>query len=203
MRALRGGLRSRGQNMFAVQVHWAPHADAYQSQFLSAIEKKGSKGNMSQELVVGTLADALMYTTSPVLRAAIYRDLDIQLEVLNNKATFFAHSLGGLIVTDYLRQRPHIKDVRLVTLGCNIGLFFLGRKFDPVPQLLAPGKWLNLYSKRDMLGFPLNLGDPNLAHVVDVPVSLGGWFTGWTGLAHTRYWDDDDLWEETLPELLG
>ncbi len=199
---LREAVAEKGHTLFTTQVHWAPLADRHQERFLAAAEKHGSKANPTQRLVVGTLADALMYTTNPKLRDQIFASLDNQMWLLGNRGTVFAHSLGGLIVTDYLRARPEIKNVRLVTMGCNIGLFNLGRTFAPVPSLEAPGAWINVFSPRDMLGFPLGI-DPCLAHVRDVQVSVGGWFKGWTGLAHIRYWTDRTLWKKTLPNLLG
>lgn len=201
-RWLRASLKEKGRPLFSTHVHWAPLADYHQQRFLAAAEERGSKGNPTQRLVVGTLADALMYTTNPKLREQIFLSLDNQMFLLGNKGIIFAHSLGGLIATDYLRARPEIKDVRLVTMGCNIGLFTLGRKFEPVPQLEAPGAWINVFSPRDMLGFALGI-DPNLRHVKDVKISVGGWFKGWTGLAHLRYWTDENLWKNTLPDLLG
>ena len=93
--------------------------------------------------------------------------------MLRAQGTIFAHSLGGLIATDWLRQRPDLTQMRLVTLGCNIGLFNLGCNFVRVPSLEAPGRWLNFFSPRDFLGFPLAV-DPALAHVVDHKVGVGG-----------------------------
>jgi hypothetical protein len=92
--------------------------------------------------------------------------------------------------------------VRLVTLACNIGLFTMGADFAPVPQLARPGRWLNYYSPRDMLGYPLRFMR-NLEHVEDHEVSLGGWFRGWTGLAHTLYWTERKLWAKRIPADLG
>jgi len=201
-RNLRVACNARGKALFATQVHWAKLADKYETRFLADAALRGSNANMTQKLVVSTLADALMYTTSTTLRPACFRALDQQFDLVGNRGTIFAHSLGGLIATDWLRERPGIRDVRLVTLGCNIGLFNLDRTFVPVPQLLVPGRWINVFSPRDMLGFPLGI-DPTLRHVQDVAVGVGGWFRGWTGLAHTQYWNDDDLWSKTLPKLLG
>ena len=189
--------------LLSAAVHWAPLADRVQRSFLESVEKHGSKGNMTQKLVVGTLADALMYQSNPQLRKQIFSLVDAQLARLRGpEVTVFAHSLGGLIFTDYLRRRDPKQRIRLVTFGCNIGLFNLGRPFVPVPQVARAGGWLNCFSQRDMLGFPVNLGDPALKHVRDVEVSVGGWFKGWTGLAHIRYWADSKFFGRTLPELL-
>jgi pimeloyl-ACP methyl ester carboxylesterase len=198
---LRGACRARGLSIHPEILHWAPLADRPEQAFLARAESLGSKANMTQRLVVGTLADALMYCTSPKLKEQIFAMLDERWWMLGSEGTIFAHSLGGLIVTDWLRQRPDITNVRLVTLGCNIGLFNLGCSFKRVPALERPGRWLNVFSPRDFLGFALAT-DPALRHVSDRAVGVGGWFTGWTGLAHVRYWGDSKIWKKTLPEML-
>jgi pimeloyl-ACP methyl ester carboxylesterase len=184
-------------------VYWAGMADRVQNRFMKDVEARGSKLNPSQKLVIGTLADALMYRSENDLQRKLFGLLDYHSDRFGGADyTVFAHSLGGLIFTDWLRTRPEQKRVRLVTMGCNIGLFTLGNHFQPVKQLEVPNHWINVYSPRDMLGFPLTV-DPNLKHVHDVEVSVGGWFRGWTGLAHTLYWSDEDLWRITLPKLLA
>lgn len=201
VRRLRGACADRGTSLYPLNVHWAPLADRTQRRYLQAVEKHGSRANMTQRLVVGTLSDALMYTTSPSLRKQIFDLIDEKVWLLGGRDfTVLAHSLGGLIITDYLRERPSVTGVHLVTFGCNIGLFTLGSRFKPVPQL-GRGDWDNLYSDRDMLGFPLAV-DPSLEHVYDHEVSVGGWFRGWTGLAHLQYWPDAKLWKTTIPSLI-
>lgn len=200
-----GWLRdSLDEDFYAQSVHWAKLADRAEDKFLAQVKDKGSKGNTTQELVVGTLADALMYRTpGNDFQRKLFGLLDHHSDVFGDRGyVIFAHSLGGLIVTDWLRARPAVKDVTLVTLGCNIGLFNLGRSFQPVPQLTAPNRWINAYSSRDFLGFPLTV-DPNLKHVLDVRVSLGGLFKGWTGLSHLLYWEEKALWSTTIPKLLA
>jgi pimeloyl-ACP methyl ester carboxylesterase len=200
-RRLRQACHDRGTSLYPLNVHWAPLADRPQQRFLKSVKALGSNDNMTQRLVIGTLSDALMYCTNAEFRKQIFALMDQQVWMLGGKDfTIFAHSLGGLIATDYLRARPHITGVRMVTMGCNLGLFTLGQSFKPV-QALCASEWHNLYSGRDMLGFPLSV-DPGLTHVQDLEVSVGGWFKGWTGLAHIRYWDDAKLWEKTIPRLL-
>lgn len=201
-RWLRRACSARGRPTFFLSTHWAPFADKAQENYLKAVEAKGSAGGLAQKLVIGTLADALMYQSNEELRGRIYDLMDRQVMAFEGKPfTVFAHSLGCLVATDWLRLRPRLADVRLVTLACNIGLFNLGDGFKPVPQLHG-NRWINLYAKRDMLGFPLRV-DPRLNFVHDVRVRLGGLFTGWTGLVHTKYWGDEKLWSETVPKLLA
>lgn len=201
--SLRSGLRERNWRLHCTQVHWAPLADRVQQKFLKAVEKKGSRGNMSQKLAVGTLADALMYRSNPQLQEQIFWLFDQQMWMLGSPVTIFAHSLGGLIATDYLRARPKIKNVKLVTFGCNIGLFTLGHRFDCPEQVSRPGSWTNLFYPRDILGFPVSV-DPALSHVQDIEVR-SPWFR-WSnivgGLAHLDYWGHDSIWEDRIPSLL-
>lgn len=199
---LRRACSARNVAAFFMSTHWAPFADKAQANYLAAVEAKGSAGNLAQKLVVGTLADALMYQSNEPLRGRIYDLMDRQVMAFEGKPfTVFAHSLGCLIATDWLRLRPRHRNVRLVTLACNIGLFTLGEGFRAVPALRG-NRWINIYAKRDMLGFPLRV-DPRLNFVHDVRVSLGGLFAGWTGLVHTKYWGDSRLWSETVPKLLA
>lgn len=201
--SLRKACGERDTGLVSTAVHWAPLADRHEKAYLAAVERKGSAGRPLQRLVVGTLADALAYAKNPHLQAEIFALLDkrvYQFEAV--PLTIFAHSLGGLIVTDWLRARSHIKRVKLVTFGCNIGLFTLGQKFQPVPQLSTRGSWLNLYDRQDMLGYPLAV-EPALFHVRDVRVNVGSWLTRWNGLSHVGYWDDRKLWRETIPDLIS
>ena len=199
-RRLRQACLDRHTSLYPLNVHWAPLADRPQHRFLDAVKARGSNANMTQRLVVGTLSDALMYCTNAEFRKQIFALMDQQVWLLGGKDfTIFAHSLGGLIATDYLRARPHITGVRMVTMGCNLGLFTLGQSFKPVQGVC---RWVNYFSARDFLGFPLG-GDPQLAGLVeDYEIGVGGWFTGWTGLAHVRYWGDDRLWSRTIPAEL-
>ncbi len=108
---LRATLRRHAVDCHFVSALWAPLADKAENEFLEAVKRKGSSGNLSQDLSVRTLADALMYARSPALQAEIFELLDRELEAFGkHPVTWFAHSLGGLIATDYLRSRgcpPH------------------------------------------------------------------------------------------------
>jgi hypothetical protein len=201
-RWLRAECADREVVPFFLSAHWAPLADRIQDRFLASIKEHGSKGAPMQRLAIGTLADALFYQSSPTLKIRIFDLLDKQMTPFGrHPVTVFAHSLGGLIFTDYLRCRPNSPPIRLVTLGCNIGLFELGRRFDCPKQVATAGTWINCFHERDVLGFPLRV-DPGLQHVQDEVVELGG-LLGHTGLSHILYWGDKKLWKDTLPNLLA
>lgn len=195
---LRTACKERGSDLHSVACWWAPAADKAEKKFLADVKRRGSDGKPSQNLVIKTLADALYWQSSPRLRDEIFYLLDLNVARFGGQPfTVFAHSLGGLIVTDWLRERPMVTSVRLCTFGCNIGLFNLGHNFRVVPQIR---EWDNFFYAADMLGFPLG-GDPHLAYVKDVEVPAGllgwGWFS--TGLSHVRYWGDRRFWRKIVP----
>lgn len=195
------GWISAGRSVKPVVCWWAPFADKLQHQFAADAEAEGSAMGPLQDLTVGTLSDALVYQANPAIRKLCWDLLDINVARFKGAPfTCFAHSLGCLIFTDWLRQRPAVRGVRLVSMGCNIGLFYQGREWDRVPQLDAPNAWVNVYTKRDMLGFGMRklVGPGLLNHRVE----LGG-FWGWTGLSHMGYWGSKRLWSKALPKLLA
>ncbi|GGB37743.1 chemotaxis protein [Virgibacillus dakarensis] len=57
------------------------------------------------------------------------------------------------------------------------------------------GEWLNFYDKDDVLAYPLKsineMYDTNVTK--DVAVNVGGMFTSWNPLSHSRYNEDDDV----------
>jgi len=112
----------------------------------------------------------------------------------------------------------------MFTLGCNIALFslaynrmipitfpaknvakcFPGRSADEVK---AVARWLNLFDRDDILGYPLKPLSPEYAAAVteDREVNVGNIATSWTPLSHNEYWTDNDVTGpivETVRKLL-
>ena len=192
-KTLSRALLSRGVAFYGQEVLWAPVLDTLERDMLFSVGKRGSRNNLTQRLVVGTLADALCY---PNKREDIL-DL-VDQAVARSRADevhIFAHSLGGLIATDWLRSRPSARLHGLSTFGCNLQLFSLGSNFNCPAQIQVPGKWTSYFDNADMLGWPLGGWQPQ---VTDVKVNVGG-LLGWTGLSHIEYWDDSRFWGKTVP----
>lgn len=200
-RYLRSALKSRGIEMYARSVHWAPILDDGEKKMLESVGKLGSSNRMSQRLVVETLADALCYQHK---QETIQYLVDYELSQFNNQAdevVVFAHSLGVLLMSDYLRNRPKVKIQKFVSFGTNLQLFNIGREsaFVCPEQLKGVGRWTNYWDEDDMLGWPVSGWLP---HVKDTEVSVGPWWSGWTGLSHIGYFEDKDLWSKKIPNDL-
>jgi pimeloyl-ACP methyl ester carboxylesterase len=196
---LAAALSPRGVTLYGRSVHWAPLLDTVEAKALRQTKRLGAHGKLMQRVTMGTLADALSYRHHQV---GINYLMDYETKQLRaDEIHIFGHSLGCLLVADYLRSRTGVKVAHLYTMGCNLQLFFLGAEdqFDCPQQLKATGKWTNLFSPNDAIGFPLRAWLPQ---VRDVEVSVGNIFTKWWGAAHGAYWGDKRLWSDTIPGLL-
>ena len=132
-----------------------------------------------------------------------------------------AHSLGGHIMSNYIWDMQHADPANLaglstfnqlhtlagmVTFGCNIPLFVFAHanivpiEF-PAAELPDPGdvrakaKWLNYFDPDDVLGYPLKAINNAYVDVVDadIAINVGGLFSSWNPISHTKYWTDNDF----------
>jgi pimeloyl-ACP methyl ester carboxylesterase len=129
-----------------------------------------------------------------------------------------AHSLGSVIMFDYIRDRQNNKNATgygatpfermetlagFITFGSPIPLFTLA--YDTVPCINFPpdnlqkdlkdkAKWLNFYDHDDVFGWPLKYLSKRCEACVieDKPVNVGDIFTFWDPLCHSKYWTDND-----------
>jgi hypothetical protein len=194
-RKLAAALKLRGITLHAQEVLWAPVLDKLEAQMLRDVGKLGSANNAAQKLTVGTLADALAY---PNRREAILDLADAAFARLrSNEVHIFAHSLGVVVATDWLRSRPPV-NATLTSFGANIALFNLGGTFVCPNQLRAERRWRNAFYASDFLGFPLRGFQEQ---VDDIRLTKPFWSksTIIPGLSHLDYWQDSRLWSSTIP----
>jgi hypothetical protein len=147
------------------------------------------------------------------------KELHAKLGGVDRPLVVIAHSLGSVIMSDYIWDRQKGREQErfganpfermetlsgLITLGTSIPLFTLAH--DPVQciQFPPPGlalnlqkraKWLNFYDSDDVLGWPLKPLSINYADTVteDIEVSVGNILTSWNPANHAAYWADDSV----------
>jgi hypothetical protein len=192
-----------------------------------------------RKFVLNALGDATAYRYIPgEFECTYYQIHDIvhrELTALRDKLggdgkplIVCAHSLGAVIMTDYIWDRQQGKGagrydqnafVRMeslagiVTFGCNIPLFTLA--YDPVEcitfppktlagDLKAKARWLNLFDPDDILGWPLKSLSPAFEKAVteDLEINVGGVFTSWNPASHSEYWTDGNF-IRPVAEVIG
>ena len=106
------------------------------------------------------------------------------------------HNHDGLGADDVGFRRFRTLRV-LVTTGCNIPIFIAGLPRAQRTPIKRPNEsfvWENYYDEDDALGWPLQaLSNGYNALVKDIEVNVGGIFTSWNPLSHTKYWTDADV----------
>ncbi|MCM0084279.1 hypothetical protein L4X63_22090 [Geomonas sp. Red32] len=212
-------------------VYWAPLLSARENQLwvdLSADHDLNwaklrkffinAFGNITAYQTAHDRPDSIYYRIHDQVHAALVA-LYEKLGGEDRPLVVIAHSLGSVIMSNYIWDRQKGKDVDrygaspfermetlagLVTLGTNIPFFTMTES--PVVSIEFPpntlpekvrrrAKWLNLYDSDDVLGWPLKPLSPSYADAVseDIEVSVGNILTAWNPANHAAYWTDDEV----------
>lgn len=188
---LGGYMRDRGLTLHSLPVCYSALLEPASKAFQAASKAHGSDGNMSQRMSINVLSDALAYRADTSVGEAIFSLIDQRVaDLRDGPISFVTHSLGGLVALDYMAARPALRVDRLVTMGCNVGLFTLGRRAVVPHQVAASGRFFNLFYEADALGWPLAGVTPGMESVVDVklPRKIASWSLLVPGASHCDYW---------------
>ncbi|MCK4510793.1 hypothetical protein KAW64_03590 [bacterium] len=217
-------------------IYWANQVEQRELDYMSAATAENDLDWIRvRKFVVTSFGDAVAYRQRAKRKGSVYRgihktvaegiaDLRTKLGASSDSAKVplivLAHSLGGVIMSDYIwdmkvrRDAGKVKGldefeqlgtlVGIVTFGCNLPLFSFGSLvpepidfpgFALTPDLEAKAKWLNYYDPDDVLGYPLKQISDLYRNVVtaDIPIGVGGPILGWNPAAHCKYWTDNDF----------
>lgn len=194
-----------------------------------------------RQFMIHNFADALAYQRLGTGKSDYYRkihesireylaSLRLALGDADAPLIVVAHSLGSVILSNYLWDQQSVKKRKnlvrgrnaferletlagLVTFGSNIALFSLahnpytGFAFPPPklpPNLQPAARWANFYDPDDVLGYPVKplcaAYEAN-AQVEDHAVNVGGLLTSWNPVSHAEYWTDDDFTEPVAEQI--
>lgn len=221
-------------------IYWADLLSKRESKLLNKLFPEGRRPRWFglREFVMNYVGDATAYRYIPMSSSKtkktnetydrIHERIHNAVVKLENKlgsadrpVIVMAHSLGSVIMSDYIwdRQKNRAGDpygetkfarmetlAGFITFGSPIPIFTLAYtpvrsiKFPPktLPQnLRKKAKWLNFYDPDDVFGWPLkHLSKSYEASVSeDVPINVGGILNSWNPLCHFKYWTDSDFTE--------
>ena len=164
-----------------------------------------------RKFFISYIGDAIAYQKtkdeSPVYKK-IHSRIEKEIrEATNNhqnggiEFTFVAHSLGSVIVSNYLYDNSkRLTATNLFTLGSPIAVWLLRhgdllKANKPVKVMPSHGIWINILDEDDVIAYPLR--DINAAYknavALDYVTQIGGLFTSWNPLSHAEYWKDDNV----------
>ena len=193
-------------------VHWAPLIEEKSQAMWKRLNTRKLGWKAFRKHFINTLGDATAYNNE--MYDSVHSCIEDSMLGLKHKLNYHpftpvivvAHSLGCAMITDYIWDRQHTDDMvrdrfmlpvkAIFTMGCNIPVFALAH--DPIQAIDASGiKWVNLYDKDDIMGYPLQPISESYAAAVDddVEVNIGRWWTSWNPLSHNDYWTDSDVIE--------
>jgi hypothetical protein len=129
----------------------------------------------------------------------------------NTLFTVVSHSLGTVVLSDYLYDKREILESKhqltfsnFFTLGSPIALYanrFYNHQspsnpfsnFKPQKVKDPNGVWINLFDEDDIVGYPIRPVNTWCKNAVaaDLNVSVGSLLTGWNPASHTGYWEDE------------
>lgn len=231
---LREKISGRGLNREEVawqSVHWAPLLSARESQlWVDLSAEHDLNWAKLRKFFLNAFGSSTAYRARKEggddfyhrVQATVHQSLQelrLKLGGDDKPLVVIAHSLGSLIISDYIWDRQKGREAErfggsrfermetlsgLVTLGSNIPLFtvtcdnIVSIQFPPpqLPERLKKkAKWLNLYDSDDVLGWPLKPLSPSYAQVVteDMEVNVGNILTSWNPANHAGYWTDDSV----------
>jgi hypothetical protein len=235
---LRNRLSGRGLNRDDVAweaVYWAPVLAPREDQLWVDLSAENDLNWAKlRKFFINGFGNSLAYQAVQERRSGVYgrihgvvhdalRKLRGRLGNDDKPLVVIAHSLGTVIMSDYIWDRQQGRDTEryggtafermetlagLVTLGSNIPLFSLAHdpvtciQFPPpaLPQHLKKrAKWLNFYDSDDVLAWPLKPLSLQYAETVneDIEVNVSNILTAWNPAHHTAYWTDDDVIKPT------
>ncbi|MBT3923291.1 MAG: hypothetical protein HOF21_12035 [Nitrospina sp.] len=180
----------------------------------------------ARKFFVDYLGDAISYFKGKVTDIysqynAIQKRMDGLIEDLssdtnpnqNTLLTVVSHSLGTVVLSDYLYDKRDILEPKyqltfsnFFTLGSPIALYanrFYNHQsksnpfanFKPQKVKDPNGIWVNLFDEDDIVGYPIRPVNSHCKKVVtaDLNVSVGSFLAGGTPASHTGYWEDEEV----------
>ncbi len=193
-------------------VHWAPLIEEKSQSMWKRLTTRKLGWKIFRKHFINTLGDATAYNNE--MYDDVHACIEDAMTTLRHKLHYHpftpviivAHSLGCAMILDYIWDRQKKNDPvhdrfilpvkGLFTMGCNMPVFALSH--EPILAIDASEiKWINLYDKDDIMGYPLQPISESYANAVDedVEVNTGSWWSSWNPLSHNDYWTDSDVIE--------
>lgn len=117
-----------------------------------------------------------------------------------------SYSMGTTIISDYIwdvqkgkisfpieNDFEGMKKIKyLFTMGSTLPLFLFSLN-GITPIVIEKDKWINIYSKNDVLGYPLGIFKEYAEIVEDKEMNVGSLLTSWNPISHLGYFESEEV----------
>lgn len=172
----------------------------------------------TRKKLVNFVGAALAYQSNSVAHDLILADVEnaitqvkAQYPGRDLELTYIGHSLGSIIITDYIWDNRNKIDVtqptNIFTLGSPLALWLLKwgsvTNANPVKPDATNGTWINIIGENDLVAYPLKGINGNFGATVDKDyvAEIGNFFTRQTTFSHSYYWTDDNAIKPVAEKL--
>ncbi len=226
-------------NLVFEHVEYVDILQQNERELLKDLQREDGK-SIIKSFVLDFGGDAIAYQpvkNEPSIYTEIHNRIRTGLQTLREKTideetplVIISHSLGTVVVTDYLYDTQASDKisklekgetlVNLYTMGSPLALWALRygewkkkhfTKPLTVPHPFIKNKlnidtkgWSNIYNKKDVIGYPLQLlNEPYKHAVIDNEIPVGSWLSSWNALCHLDYWKDGKVTDKIVDDLIA
>ncbi len=203
------------------EIFWANIVSTPQRKLLGQVNKTRSlEWAKLRRLFVSVVGDAIVYRKSDSGEGCykeIHKRLEEKISSIRKKSsdddkiefTFVAHSLGSVILSNYLYDTAKkaendntqkLTATNLFTLGSPLALWLLvcgdlDSAKEPIKVAAKHGVWINILDDDDILAYPLrDINDEYKGAVdMDYVTNIGQWLSMWNPGSHFGYWGDGNV----------
>jgi len=173
----------------------------------------------TRKKLVNFMGAALAYQSNSTAHALILADVDRAIDLVKAQypgrdleLTYIGHSLGSVIITDYIWDNRLKQDVtqptNIFTLGSPLALWLLKwgsvTTATPVKPDATNGAWINIIGENDLVAYPLKGINEAFKVTVDMDyvAEIGNFFARQTTFSHSYYWTDDNAIKPIAEKLV-
>lgn len=172
---------------------WSDLFDTYEKEFVHVYSDNMCR---IREWSVYYVGDIIIYEK---MKSLLFNKLtDLFSELTDRNINIVTHSLGGVIISDFLYDNPNINITNMFTIGCPLALYSLRygtNNFNkPINNV---SNWINIWNEYDAISYPLKKLNKEYDFVVrkDINISIGNIIERILKIAHGKYFDNEKTYK--------
>lgn len=176
-----------------IPIIWYDIFDNYEKEF---IDKYNSVLDDKRKWLIYYAGDIILYEK---MKDIIFKKLSNKLyEYIDCDINILAHSLGSVIISDFLYDNNSIKINNLFTVGSPLAVYSIRYGTENFNKPIKNcNNWINIWNSYDVVSYPLKKLNNEYNKVVnkDIDIKCGSLFLRLIGLAHLSYFNENKFYD--------